>query len=47
MSNTIKLDFEGSTPPITDNKYFFVGKLWRTSKVDMAHGAWAKSSTIL
>jgi hypothetical protein len=45
MSNLIRIkghqtDSEGSTPPIADNKDFCcVGKLWRTSREDMAQGS--------
>jgi hypothetical protein len=41
-------DSEGSIPPMVDNKAFCCeGKLCNTSSVDMAHGAWVRSSTIL
>ena len=44
----IRLVLEGSTPPIADNEAFFcVGKLYKTSKADMAQGACARSSTRL
>jgi hypothetical protein len=47
-SKVIKIDYEGSTPPMEDNKDFCcIGKLWWISSVDMEHGAYAKYSTIL
>ena len=44
----MRLVSEGSTPSIVDNKSFYcVGQLCKTSKEDMAQGAWARSLTIL
>ena len=48
ISNMIKLKSEGSTTPSVDNNDFlFVKKVLSTSRVDIAVGDWAKSSTML
>jgi hypothetical protein len=47
-SKEIRPESEGSIPPIADSKALHcVGQLCKTSKVDMAQGACARSSTIL
>jgi hypothetical protein len=47
-SKVIKLNSKGSTLPMVENKDFHcMGKLWRNSNRDMAHGAWAMSSIML
>ena len=48
VSNVINLDSEGSTTPIAASKDFrCIGHVLSTSRVDMAVGVWAKSSTML
>ena len=48
MSNVINLESEWSTTMREASKYFHcVGQVLSTSRVDMAIGAWAKSSTML
>ena len=48
MSNVINFDSEGSTAPRAASKAFrYVGNILSTSRVDMAVGIWAKSSTML
>ena len=34
-------------PSVVSNFFRWVGQVWSTSRGDIAHGAWAKSSTIL
>ena len=37
----------GSSPPMTDNSVFHcIGHVCKTSKADIGHGAWARSSTM-
>ena len=46
--NVINLESKGSTAPRVDNKAFHcIGHILSTSRVDMAVGVWAKSSTML
>ena len=48
MSKVINLELEGSTIPRVASKAFHcVGHVLSTSRVDMAVGVWAKSSTML
>ena len=48
MSKVINLESEGSTTPSTTSKAFhYVGHVLSTSRVDMAVGVLAKSSTML
>ena len=48
MLNMINLELEGSTAPRVASKDFcYVGKVLSTSRVDMAIGVRAKSSTML
>ena len=48
VSNVINLESEGSTAPRVASKDFHcIGHVLSTSRVDMAVGVWAKSSTIL
>ena len=48
MSKVISLELEGSTAPRVASKAFrCIGKVLSTSRVDMAVGIWAKSSTTL
>ena len=48
MSKVINLDSEGSTAPRVASKTFLcIGDILSTSRVDMAVGVWAKSSTML
>ena len=48
MSNVINLESKGSTATREASKAFrCVGHILSTSRVDMAVGVWAKSSTIL
>jgi hypothetical protein len=47
VSNMMENELEDSEAPKVDNNAFHCdGKLWRTSSVDIAHGIWAKYSTI-
>ena len=47
VSNVMRLDYVESSPPIIDNSAFcFTGPVCKTSKANMAHGDWAKSSTM-
>ena len=48
MSNVINLESEGSTAPRAySNTFHYVGHILSTSRVDMAIGVWANSSTML
>ena len=48
MSNVINLESEGSTAPrVASKDFYYIGKVLSTSRVDMAVGVWAKSSTML
>ena len=48
VSKVISLESEGSTAPKGASKNFHcVGHILSTSRVDMAVGVWAKSSTML
>ena len=39
--------FSGSIAPSAVNKFFHcAGQVWSTSRVDIAHGAWSKYSTM-
>ena len=48
VSKVISLDLEGSTTPrVASRAFHCVGHVLSTSRVDMAVGIWAKSSTML
>ena len=48
VSNVINLESEGSTSPRVASKDFhYIGHILSTSRVDIAVGVWAKSSTML
>ena len=48
MSKVINLESEGSTAPrVASNAFRCIGHVLSTSRVDMAVGVWAKSSTML
>ena len=48
VSNVINLESEGSTAPrVTSKAFRYVGNVLSTSRVDMAVGVWAKSSTMI
>jgi hypothetical protein len=47
VSNMMDSELEDSKYPKVDNNAFhYDGKLWRTSRADIAHGIWAKYSKI-
>ena len=48
VSNVINLESEGSTAPrVTSNSFYCAGHVLITSRVNMAIGVWARSSTML
>ena len=48
VSKVISLESKGSTAPRAASRDFhYVGNVLSTSRVDMAVGVWAKSSTML
>ena len=48
VSKVISLELEGSTAPRAVSKaFYYIGNTLSTSRVDMAVGVWAKSSTMI
>ena len=47
VSEVMRLDSMGSNAPMTNNNTFCCARhVCRTSKANIAHGAWARSSTM-